>query len=60
MSFYAIDPDLARALLREPLPDAPAAPALESADGSPDQGSVAVLVCAFAAMAMLSAMVPWS
>jgi hypothetical protein len=61
MSFYVIDPDLARALLREAPPpaDAPAV-ASEAEDPRSDQGPLALLVCAFAALAVLSAVVPWS
>jgi hypothetical protein len=57
MSFLVIDPDLARALLREPPPPAAARGAQ---DGPSDQGPLAALVGAFAALAALSAALPWS
>ncbi len=57
MSFHVIDPDLARALLREP---PPSAVARDAEDEPSDQGPLAILVCAFAALAVLSAALPWS
>lgn len=56
MSFHVIDPALARAPSREPPPPSVAS----EAEGEPsDQGPLAVLVCAFAALAVLSAALPW-
>ncbi len=59
MSFYVIDPDLACVLLRGPT-HTPAAPAVAGeATETVNQRPVAVLVCAFAGLAVLSAVVPW-
>lgn len=58
MSFYVIDPDLARALLRDPPP--PPAVAVDSDGERSGQGPLAALVCTFAGLAALSALVPWS